>query len=395
MIRLKQVWLSMFACMCIVACTTVKEGNSLDQCNVVASRVVTDGDTMIVCDVSKIEQHIKVPLSALVKDWKMLKLENSSKEVMVQPAAIYPSENYILIHPAEYNRETMLFDKTGKYLFDIGRRGNGPGEMVRDIADIEMDEDNDCVYIRDLKPSRILKFQLSTGEYLTEIPLGYYKTNEFLLNPKDETLLVTCRPHQRREEGIPWIWKQDFQGNILQELPKRAYIRTDWSQFWLWNRNEEIVFFDFNIPGRKDTLFHYDLRNNRLKPNFTANFGSEIPNHQYEDTSDFYLVSLLNDPGMGGALNITKRFLIDKKTLKGAYVDIVLDGYGDFSITYQWTYFNNSYFTLGLEPHQVAETCEKLLAHPENLTKEEKQNLQELLNGITEDDNAFILYGKI
>ena len=395
MIRLKHVWLSMFACMCIVACTTVKEGNSLDQCNVVASRLVTDGDTLVVCDVSKIEQHIKVPLSALVKDRKMLKLENSSKEAMVQPSSIYPSENYILIHPVEYNRESMLFDKTGKYLLDIGRRGNGPGEMVRDIADIEMDEDNDCVYIRDLKPSRILKFQLSTGEYLTEIPLGYYKTNEFLLNPKDETLIVTCRPHQRREEGIPWIWKQDFQGNILQELPKRAYIRTDWSQFWLWNRNEEIVFFDFNIPGRKDTLFHYDLRNNRLKPNFTVNFGSEIPNHQYEDTSDFYLVSLLNDPGMGGAFNITKRLLVDKKTLKGAYVDIVLDGYGDFSITYQWMYFNNSYFTLGLEPHQVAETCEKLLAHPENLTQEEKQNLQELLDGITEDDNAFILYGKI
>ena len=395
MIRMKNVWLSMIACMCMVACTTVKEGNSLDQCNVVASRVVTDGDTLVVCDVSKIQQEIKVPLSTLVKDWKLLKLENSSKEVMVQPAAIYPSENYILIHPAEYNRETMLFDKTGKYLFDIGRRGNGPGEMVRDIADIEMDEDNDCVYIRDLKPSRILKFQLSTGEYLTEIPLGYYKTNEFLLNPKDETLLVTCRPHQRREEGIPWIWKQDFQGNILQELPKRAYIRTDWSQFWLWNRNEEIVFFDFNLPGRKDTLFHYDLRNNRLKPNFTVNFGSEIPNHQYEDTSDFYLVSLLNDPGMGGAFNITKRLLVDKKTLKGAYVDIVLDGYRDFSITQHWTYFNNSYFTLGLEPHQVAETCEKLLAHPENLTQEEKQNLQELLDGITEDDNAFILYGKL
>ena len=395
MIRLKHVWLSMIACMCMVACTTVKEGNSLDQCNVVASRVVTDGDTLVVCEVSKIQQEIKLPLSTLVKDWKLLKLENSSKEVMVQPAAIYPSENYILIHPAEYNRETMLFDKTGKYLFDIGRRGNGPGEMVRDIADIEMDEDNDCVYIRDLKPSRILKFQLSTGEYLTEIPLGYYKTNEFLLNPKDEILIVTCRPHQRREEGIPWIWKQDFQGNILQELPKRAYIRTDWSQFWLWNRNEEIVFFDFNIPGRKDTLFHYDLRNNRLKPNFTVNFGSEIPNHQYEDTSDFYLVSLLNDPGMGGAFNITKRLLVDKKTLKGAYVDIVLDGYGDFSITYQWTYFNNSYFTLGLEPHQVAETCEKLLAHPESLTQEEKQNLQGLLDGITEDDNAFILYGKL
>ena len=397
MIRLKQVWLSMFACMCMVACTTVKEGNSLDQCNVVASRVVTAGDTLVICDVSKIEQHIKVPLSALVKDWKLLKLENSSKEVMVEPIHIYPSKNYILIHPVEYNRGTMLFDKEGKYLFDIGKKGNGPGEFVSSMADIEMDEDNDCVYIRDHKPSRILKYRLSNGEYLTEIPLSYSRANDFLLSPKDEALIVSCWPHKKIDDGIPWIWKQDFQGNILQELPKTTYDATHvhWNKFWLWSRNGEVVFFDFNLPGRKDTLFHYDIRNNRLKPDFTADFGSEIPNHQYEDTSDFYLVSLLNDPGMGEYLNITKRILIDKKTLKGAYVDIVLDGYGDFFITQHWTHFNNSYFTLGLEPHQIAETCEKLLAHPENLTQEEKRNLQVLLDGITEDDNAFILYGKI
>ena len=397
MIKQKLINLATMAGLALCACTSVQNGNSLDQCNVIASRVVADGDTLIVCDVSKIEQHIKLPLSTLVKDWKLLKLENSSKKVMVQPAVIYPSDNYILIHPAEYNRETLLFDKTGKYLFDIGRKGNGPGEIVLDIADIEMDEDNDCVYIRDYKPSRILKFRLSTGEYLSEIPLSYSRANDFLLNPKDKTFLLTSMPHRRMDLGIPWIWKQDFQGNILRELPKTTYDATHvhWNKFWLWSRNGEVVFFDFNLPGRKDTLFHYDIRNNRLKPDFTANFGSEIPNHQYEDTSDFYLVSLLNDPGMGEYLNITKRFLIDKKTLKGAYVDIVLDGYGDFSITQHWTHFNNSYFTLGLEPHQIAETCEKLLAHPENLTQEEKQNLQELLNGITEDDNAFILYGKL
>ena len=98
---------------------------------------------------------------------------------------------------------------------------------------------------------------------------------------------------------------------------------------------------------------------------------------------------------MGEAFNITKRLLVDKKTLKGAYVDIVLDGYGDFSITHCWMFLKDNYFTMSLYPHQVAETCEKLLAHPENLTQEEKQNLQELLNGITEDDNAFILYGKL
>ena len=370
----------------LYSCTQKQEVNMLEQCNIVASRVITGGDTLIVCDVSKIEQHIKLPLSTLVKDWKLLKLENSSKEVMVNPVYIYPSENYVLIHPVENNRGAMLFDKEGKYLFDIGEKGNGPGEIVSSMADIEMDEDNDCVYIRDLKPSRILKYRLSTGEYLTDIPLSYSNAVDFLLNPKDETLIVSCWPHKRIDLGIPWIWVQDFQGNILQKLPKQVFNKEFWYEFWLWNRNDKVVFFDYNIPSIKDTLYHYDIQNNRLKPNFTVDFGSEIPNHQYEDSSDFYLVTL-QDP--------IKRILIDKKTLKGAYIDIVLDGYGDFSITQHWMYLKGSYFTMGLYPHQVAETCEELLAHPEKLTLEEKQNLQELLDGITEDDNAFILYGKI
>ena len=368
------------------ACTSIKEQGTLDQCNVVASKVITGDDTLVVCDVNKIEQHIKLPLSTLVKDWKLLKLENSSKEVMVNPVYIYPSENYVLIHPVENNRGAMLFDKEGKYLFDIGEKGNGPGEIVRSMADIEMDEDNDCVYIRDLKPSRILKYRLSTGEYLTDIPLSYSNAVDFLLNPKDETLIVSCWPHKRIDLGIPWIWVQDFQGNILQKLPKQVFNKEFWYEFWLWNRNDKVVFFDYNIPSIKDTLYHYDIQNNRLKPNFTVDFGSEIPNHQYEDSSDFYLVTL-QDP--------IKRILIDKKTLKGAYIDIVLDGYGDFSITQHWMYLKGSYFTMGLYPHQVAETCEELLAHPEKLTQGEKQNLQELLDDITEDDNAFILYGKI
>lgn len=377
------------------SCSSIEKQDTLNQCNVVASRVITGGDTLIVCDVNKIEQHIKLPLSTLVKDWKLLKLENSSKEVMVQPVYIYPSENYVLIHPVEYNRGAMLFDKTGKYLFDIGKKGNGPGEIVRNIVDIEMDEKNDCVYINDLKPSRILKYRLSTGEYLADIPLSYSTSVDFLLSPKDETLIVSSWPHKRIYLGIPWIWKQDFQGNILQELPKKAFNKEFWYEFWLWNRNDKITFFDYNIPSIKDTLYHYDIPSNRLKPHFTVDFGSEIPNHQYEDTSDFYLVTLLSEVGMSKSSNPTKRILIDKKTLKGAYVDIVLDGYGDFSITHQWMYLKDYYFTMSLYPHQVAETCEKLLANPENLTPEEKQNLQELLDGITEDDNTFILYGKI
>lgn len=381
---------------CWYACSSTEEQSTLEQCNVIASKVITEEDTLIVCDVNKIEQHIKLPLSSLVENWKLLKLENSSKEVMVRPASIYPSKNYILIHPVEYNRGTMLFDKSGKYLHDIGKKGNGPGEIVNTVSDVYMDEENDCVYIRDLKPSRILKYRLSNGEYVQDIPLGYNKLAQFIVDADNNSLTATCIPHRRYDEGIPLIWQQDLEGNVLQGIPSEGYDKEGWSEFWLWKRNGSLTFYHFNVPARKDTLLHYIPTENRFIPRFTVTFGDEIPVHKFEDTSQHYLVTLL-EGGLefGSAIQLKKRFIVDKKTLKGAWVDIVLDGYGNFSISGEWMYLTDDYFTMSLYPHQVAETCEKLLAHPENLKPGEKKNLQELLDGLTEDDNAIIIYGKI
>ena len=385
---------------CWYACSSTEEQNTLEQCNVIASKVITGEDTLIVCDQSKITQQIKLPLSTLVENWKLLILENSSKEVMVQPYKIYPSEKYLLIHPAGLGRGLMLFDKNGKYLRDISKVGNGPGEILVQSTDVQIDEGNDIVYIKDVAPSpRMLKYRLSDGAYLQDVPCSYDRFSRFIFNPQENTMIATRIPLPNNSEGgkFPILWKQDMQGNVLQEVSSVGYDRNLSCHLWLWERDGHISFFDYNLPGRKDTLFHYRLDENRLAPRFTVDFGSETPEHWYGETSDYYLVSITSGGlKLGGpAASLEKQLLVDKRTLKGAYVDIGLDGYGDFSIATEWFYFNNTYFTLVLDPILITETCEKLLAHPENLKPGEKKNLQELLDGLTEDDNAIIIYGKI
>ena len=116
-----------------------------------------------------------------------------------------------------------------------------------------------------------------------------------------------------------------------------------------------------------------------------------------EDVSDYYLFmsaeSVPND--FGHWYLPQKRIIVDKKTLKGAYVDIVLDGYGDISITDKWFYLNGSYLMMNLQPMEVAAICKAALDKKEDMTSEEEKRVRKLLSGIKEDDNSFVLFGKI
>ena len=85
-----------------------------------------------------------------------------------------------------------------------------------------------------------------------------------------------------------------------------------------------------------------------------------------------------------------------KHSLKGAYARLVLDRYGDLDVTEvsPCTMFGDYYATI-LMPDMLEELCRKALLENTDLSAESKEELQELLAGIGEDDNCFVLYGKI
>ena len=152
------------------------------------------------------------------------------------------------------------------------------------------------------------------------------------------------------------------------------------------------------IGKNADTLFHYNLKENRLVPRFTIHCLQERgPHVSMEDVSDYYMFmfaeSVPNDFGYWYLPQ--KRIIVDKKTLKGAYVDIVLDGYGEMRITDKWFRLNGDYMMMILQPKEVMAMCKEVLAREESIPSDEAKRVRDLLRGIHEDDNSFVLYGKI
>ena len=323
------LWIGLLLGCC--ACTESKPTIGLDNCDVVAVKKVVGKDTVIVCEQEWIKQHVTIPLSHLVGDWKLLRLENDKEEAKTVPFQLYPSENHLFVIDSQRNG-VLVYDKQGNYLRKIGQAGEGMYDFHVNAYQVQPDEQNDCIYVRDLNPERILQFRISDGKVLKSIPLSVNRCSEILM--LDSMMLLARGPHFTIDEigKKPLLWLQDLKGNILQEVSSIGWRNRLASQYYLWNRSGNVTFCTSNA----DTLYHYNVKENRLMPRFTIHCSQERgPHVSMEDVSDYYLFMLAESvPNDFGYWYLPQnRIIVDKKTMKGAYIDIVLDGYGEMKIT--------------------------------------------------------------
>lgn len=378
---------------------TVTWGN----CNVVATTVVENTDTLVVCNVKDIKDKITIKISDIVENYQLVKLENLTKEMMISPTCnIYPSENHLII--VDQNR-VFSFDINGRFVRNIGDIGNGPKDIVPGIIRLQIDEVANRVYITDNNMSRIQVYNLSDGEYVGKIPLPHRAIDPtFIVNTQDSLLLMA---HVPMLEDVPSaVWLQDFDGNILQKVDANNFTNPKgfwylgFDAFYLTKRNEnEILLHILCNPAKNDTLYSYTMKDNIIHPLFVVNFTGNVPDHWIYKAANSYMVTI-NGSTVGNASSNfhngpQERILVDKKTLKGAYVDIVLDNHGNIPITKCRFYMWGEYLTLALSPEWVAEQCENVLRNSEFLSSEEIVRLRDICDNITGEDNIFVLYGKI
>lgn len=385
----------------LVACSSKSENKKWEACNIVANINMIHDDSLLVADFDKVEQQITIPLSDLVQDWHLVKLENKTKEIMVSPiSTIYPSENYLAVVT---DSRVLLFNKKGVFLREVGHIGEGPADIMPGVIKIQIDEQKKVLYLTDSQMRRIQMYNLDNASHIGKIPLPHQAIDpSYIVNSQDSTVLII---HVPMNDSPAVLWKQDFQGNILNQIAPQRFKnpKVFWilgaDAFYMWKNKNKIILNIVCNPAKNDSVYYYDTIKHDFRPHFAVNFSGEVPDHWIYETSDFYMVTINGstngDISSGFHNGPQQRVLIDKKTKRGAYAKIVLDGYGNIPITKQRFYMWSEYFTLTLSPEWIAEMAEKALEHPEYLKTGEKIRLQELINGITEDDNIFILYGKI
>ena len=371
--------------------------------NPVAERVKIGNDELIVCDIYAIKDSAAIPLSSLIEKFEIIRLDNVREALFQYSTNINISDNYIGLGTSPVSFK--LFDRKGKYLRQIGSEGRGPSEYLN-MYDTQISEANGEVYILPWNSNRILRygiegdarepvmfpFQSGSGRYNS--PKG-----RFNVNP-DGTVSVATLPMGR----TLWAWIQDKDGNFLNKKELKEQIRVDFSSEMSASNNTTGEFHPFMMvygSESNDSLFQFNYSEKRIIPCFTVKnmMDKKPPYYSYSEIPGYFLGEY--SPGMvqvseNSAYALPpKKFMVDKKTLKGVYYTIILDELGDMPLA--WGYdFSDGYFIYNTS---AIELKTRLKEHLEQNTIKDKamvDKIQKLHNSIDEEnDNNIILLGKL
>lgn len=367
-----------------------------EQGNIIAELNITEnGDTVVSCDIEKVSYSFSLKISDLIDSLEIIKLDATNPDYYVKSREVSLSDNYIGI---KTENQYKLFDKKGKFVSYIGRKGQGPGEYSGFIYDSQIDEENNRIYLIEMgNVSKILVYDLS-GNYVEDIPLAY-KLHKGRIKFNDKTLTIISLPW--RGDETPLVWVQDFKGNLISETWKNEVaVHPEFSSEIYSNmldRKNDSEIFIGSVEPRCDTLYNYSTING-LSPKFTVNYyDMKIPLHTYYELPHHYIIELYDkiEMGIDYTTSTNSRIIIDKKTLRGGYFDLILDPLGGILYNGYISEAKNGYFVLNIDPGDLKDIINDSKSMLKKyLNERDIQKLQEVDASISYDDNNYIIIGK-
>lgn len=375
------------------ACSESKTSGekTLDDCPVVATIQKVGNDHVTTLHLDRVKDTLDLPVSQLLEDFRIVQLDNRD-EALIKREFVSAYDNYICTGGTS-QEPCRLFDKTGRFLCQIGANGQGPGEYWA-VYDDYVDEANNRIYLMPWNATAVLVYDLK-GEFISDIPLPVFTPKGVLAIDTQKQLLTVGLLPINEIEGIPIVWQQDFKGNILHSVEAAPYaFKGDYSSEVSSYGNIRGV-FDFSILSWEpmaDTLYYFIPEENRLAPVMTLQQPEEKISHDYMELPNHYIIDL---PTGNSPTGIRSNVIIDKKTQKGAYVRILNDLIGNKHIEKSIFHFKNGYFAYTIDPGNLLDNIETALSHPYRLSEEQLTQLKSLQQSVDANDNNYLFIGKI
>jgi hypothetical protein len=355
--------------------------------------VDVEGSKMAVFSIDELKSNtVTVPLSSLVENCELVQLE-TTEEAFFNSWFTTVTDKYIGVR--DQRREFKLFDRSGKFLCNVGSIGQGPGEYTAGPYDAIIDDQNDLIYLSPFGGDKILVYNTS-GRFMKDIvtPHRLQKAKIFLSNG---ILTVIHMPFQNNR-AIAFQFDTNT-GEVLRELAPPPH-------FTVSNLNGDIVntrnapeIFDFAFM-ENDTLYHYDMKNNKILPAFKMTYSSsEKPWMVYfQMNKDLFLtnVSFLGiDPSTGRQRYIPRGLVAtDLKNKTSSYITVLNDYFGNMPVKVDYFTFFHGHYVLNIQPEELIGNIEEYLAQS-GRTEAEKQMLQSLRSTLKENGNNVVFIGKI
>lgn len=373
-----------------------------------------DSEELLSFDVSTLEdKEYEIKLSDLMESVEIVRMD-SVQEAFTKIFRVAVSENYFAIH--HVNHPVKLYNrKNGKFLGNIGRKGNGPGEYVQ-VWNVEIDEPTNRIYLVNNNRNVIYSYDINGKFYGNEtIRLSEgnrLERGKVFFNKNKDRIIIFQTPYvsyQRSNNSLPEVGNlclvQNFSGRLINKIPSAQYqVPRNDSEVWAYHIDSRSPIYQCGIipyyDCRKDTIYHYNVETNELYPVYTSNmytdkltivFSKETPLHYYTYQQTYKKGTMVNPEFRTGY----KLFQVEKKTGKGQYIRVVNDYLGgiEFDVDYWFHDIRDDYVVYYWEPLVLLEHLEEALDNNE-MTTEVRERVMNLKNSLDENDNNVMMICK-
>lgn len=344
-----------------------------------------NGSRLLVCKFAEVKDTIKMKLSDLVEDFKIVRFENADT-AFFKTNMITITDHYIGIRQSQ--NVFKLFDHDGTFLCDVGGIGQGPGEYSN-LYDEYIHEDMNKIYLAPFaRDTKVLEYEMN-GKFIRSIDVGGELKKPKIYFDGEGNLSILHMPFKGEDTVL--VRQFDTGGNKIKEYKAADYLcvsRVDENGKFTGFLNEIFSYrntpsFDFMYTAI-DTLCHYDAKSNRLQPVFTMDFGqtNSKPFHIYNELPKHYLTMVWKS----GVI------ITDKEKLTSSYLGIVNDFFGNMEAPV--FNFNKGWFYNMMEPAVLMEKIDEHLAKS-NCSEEDQKKLEEVRSTLDENDNNVMFIAKL
>lgn len=325
--------------------------------NSIISEIQTENGKISRIDFNLIPAEIKeLKLSDLINDFRFIPLE-TKKECLISNTMIEFSSDFIFVGTQNFPGAARLyrFDKNGKFINEIGKSGQGPGEHIGYLADvIHSYEDNNTVLVswgggQGEKPQL---FNID-GTLIEEINLPFRLR---YINKWSDSIWFSpgafAGNAKMISDSIALVF-YNSNGKILKKIPRRLYPPKNLSEYtptpwapsiykyndhWrLFMEGNDTIFkiVDMNLipisvlASTKDILpYNKPVSADELPGKYHIRILAENNNNLYIDKSVIKKVDLKQfSPGQWGGsfTNDDQLIIIDKKSNKASNLKITDD----------------------------------------------------------------------
>lgn len=388
--------------------------SSLDECPVIAEKILVGKDSVTIVNLHKADSIIVLKLTDIAEDIRFIRLQNSNS-ALVADGMTWVSGNRIIVYTDGVVRQ---FDMSGQYLGRIGDRGHGPGQYTIAPSDIYVDEEGERIYMVQPGTTKIFMYDAKDGSFIQNIPLAY-KLEKGRIHVDTENKIVTVAAAPFRYSGhYANIWTQDFRGRLKSSATKRHLaVMPDYSNEVMVGNPIGVLQFDYSVfstIARHDSLYVY--RDGQLHPTFSYNWGERrLPVHEYRSTPDFLALVLLADPehviapkpqkgnrkkqenknDSAFSIPALTPLVVDRKSLRGNFAYLMLDNIGTVIIKTNWLQQSTpENFVMTFVPMELADLIKAAPQAHEYVDKSVVEYMNHLKDSIHPKDNNYVMVGK-